>query len=115
MKFGDKIKYLRKERNISREELAKKLNISYAALSKYETNERFPRDETFLNKVANFFNVSTDYLFGRSNERNPKKDSKNIIETIKINTLKENIDELPPEALEQIDEYIRFLKIKYKK
>ncbi|MCC0630120.1 MULTISPECIES: helix-turn-helix domain-containing protein [unclassified Clostridioides] len=51
--------------NLSREELSNKINISYSALSKYKTNNRFP-DKVILNKIADFFDVSTDYLLGRN-------------------------------------------------
>lgn len=68
MKFGDRIKILREESGLSREELSNKINITYAALSKYETNKRFP-DQEILNKLANIFDVSIDYLLGRTNVR----------------------------------------------
>lgn len=66
MDFGNRLISLRDEKNLSREELADKLNITYSALSKYETNKRFPDKET-LSKIADFFNVSVDYLLCRTN------------------------------------------------
>ncbi|MCI9975631.1 helix-turn-helix transcriptional regulator [Clostridioides difficile] len=59
--------------NLSREELSNKINISYSALSKYETNNRFP-DKVTLNKIADFFDVSTDYLLGRNKNISNEKD-----------------------------------------
>lgn len=64
--FGDIIKELREEKNLTRDELANNLNISYSALAKYETNKRFP-DKVTLTAIADYFSVSTDYLLGRSN------------------------------------------------
>jgi len=61
MEFGDKLKQLRDQSNLSREDLAIALNITYSALSKYETNMRFPDTETLKN-ISNYFNVSIDYL-----------------------------------------------------
>jgi transcriptional regulator with XRE-family HTH domain len=112
MKFGDRIRLLRDEMNISRDDLANKLNISYSALSKYETNERFPRDEDFLNKIADFFDVSIDFLFGRSDMQKPDNNANEIV--TKTFSLKESVTDLPQEALDQIDEYIRLMKLKYK-
>lgn len=66
MCFGNRLKLLRDELNLSREELANILNITYSALSKYETNARFPQDEGLLKKIADFFDVSVDYLLGRT-------------------------------------------------
>ncbi|WP_411680459.1 helix-turn-helix domain-containing protein [Clostridium thailandense] len=70
MDFGDKLKFLREEINLSREDLAVSLNITYSALSKYETNNRFPDKDT-LKKIAKYFNVSLDYLMGLTDVRNP--------------------------------------------
>ena len=70
MDFAERLKLLREEYNLSREDLANNLNISYSAISKYEQNVRFP-DKNTLNKIADFFGVSTDYLLGRTDERLP--------------------------------------------
>lgn len=70
--FGDILRRLRDRENISREDFAKKIGITYAALSKYETNLRQPDYET-LTKIATYFNVTTDYLLGlESNETENK-------------------------------------------
>jgi transcriptional regulator with XRE-family HTH domain len=50
---------------MTQEELAKKLNISRASLSHYEKNRREPDYET-LQKIADYFQVSIDYMFGRT-------------------------------------------------
>jgi len=47
--------------------LPKKLGISRAALSHYETDRRQPDYDT-LRDIANYFNVSLDYLLGRTND-----------------------------------------------
>lgn len=66
MDFGKRLIELRDELNLTRDDLANTLNISYSALAKYETNKRFPDKET-LGKIADFFNVSVDYLLCRTN------------------------------------------------
>ena len=68
MDFGNRLIELREESSLTREELANKLNITYSALSKYETNKRFPDKET-LGKLADFFDVSVDFLLCRTNIR----------------------------------------------
>jgi len=62
--LGKTVKNLREERNMSRETLAQKLGLSYWAIAKYETGERFPDHETII-KIADFFNVTVDFLLGR--------------------------------------------------
>lgn len=74
MEFGDKLKFLREKNNLSREDLAIALNITYSALSKYETNNRFPDKDTLL-KIAKYFDVSIDYLLGRSDIQNSKTEN----------------------------------------
>ncbi|MEW5783651.1 MAG: helix-turn-helix transcriptional regulator [Bacillota bacterium] len=71
MELGARLKKLRDEKGISQLELAKALNISNVMLSRYEKNKRSPDYET-LNKLADFYDVTTDYLLGRTNSRNPQ-------------------------------------------
>lgn len=73
MKLGNKIRKLRTERGWTQSELAEKLSVSESAISYYETGKREPDTET-LHKLATLFNVSLDYLLGRSNMRNPEND-----------------------------------------
>ncbi len=65
MTFGEILAMLREDNDLSRKDFAKILNISYSNLSKYETDERFPSYDILL-KIADYFDVSTDYLLGRS-------------------------------------------------
>ena len=67
-KLNDKIKTLRKEKNISQEDLAKALGLSRSTIAGYETNKRKP-DINTIHKIADFFNISVDYLLGRSIQR----------------------------------------------
>lgn len=68
MTFGDRLKGLRLEKNMTQADLAKLLNVSRAAVGRYETNERFP-DKNTLKKIADIFEVSMDYLFERSDDK----------------------------------------------
>ena len=66
---GNRIKLLREEKKIRQDELAKVLSISPSAVGMYERDEREPNDEITL-KLAEYFGVSTDYLLGKSDNRN---------------------------------------------
>ncbi|MED1602646.1 helix-turn-helix transcriptional regulator [Alkalihalophilus marmarensis] len=68
MEFKDRLKYCRKERKVTQEKLAEKLGIKRPTYAKYETGENQP-DIAMLNKLADFFDVSTDYLLGRTDIR----------------------------------------------
>lgn len=62
IKMGEKIKALRKQKNISQEVLAQVLGVSFQAVSKWETGTCMP-DVTMIPAIAGFFEVSTDELF----------------------------------------------------
>ena len=62
IKMGEKIKALRKQKNISQEVLAQVLGASFQAVSKWETGTCMP-DVTMIPAIAGFFEVSTDELF----------------------------------------------------
>lgn len=64
MTVGERIADLRKHRGLSQYQLAKLLNIATSTLGMYETGKRKPNVE-MLEQIAEFFNVSTDYLLGR--------------------------------------------------
>ncbi len=67
--LGDRIKMLREERQIKQEDLAKAMSVSPSTIGMYEINKREPNYELIL-KIANYFNVSTDYLLCKSDIRN---------------------------------------------
>ncbi len=62
IKLGEKIKSLRKQKNISQEVLAGYLGVSFQAVSKWENGSTMP-DVTLIPAIASFFGVSTDELF----------------------------------------------------
>lgn len=66
--FGDNLKELRILSNLTQQDLAKRLNLSQETISFYESGKREP-DYTTLKKIANFFDVSIDYLFGRTDNK----------------------------------------------
>jgi len=68
--FGKNLRKLREERNITQKELAEHLGVTGRTIGYYESSDRFPPPET-INRIADFFNVSIDWLFGRTNVRIP--------------------------------------------
>ena len=62
IKLGEKIKTLRKQKNISQEIFANYLGVSFQAVSKWENGNTMP-DVTMIPAIASFFGVSTDELF----------------------------------------------------
>lgn len=79
--FGERLRALRSECGMSQESLSKDLDISKSALGYYENCGRTP-DIEFLEKVAEYFKVSVDYLLGRSNTKTNDADIKAICDYI---------------------------------
>ena len=72
MTIGEKIKGLRKAKNISQEGLAKVLGVSFQAVSKWETNTTAP-DVGIIPSIASYFGISIDELFDYNVLENEKK------------------------------------------
>lgn len=65
MSFGKRVAELRKQHKISQEELAKKIQVHQNVIGRYEREEAKPSIEV-ANKLADIFNVTLDYLVGKT-------------------------------------------------
>lgn len=61
--LGERLKELRGKRNLLQKEVAGDLNILAQTYSRYENDLRYPNIEQLI-KIAEYYNVSTDYLLG---------------------------------------------------
>ncbi|MBQ8394693.1 MAG: helix-turn-helix transcriptional regulator [Clostridia bacterium] len=61
--FGERLRSLRKERELGQNQLAELLQISNASVSYWETGKQIPSAEVIF-KLALFFDVSADFLLG---------------------------------------------------
>lgn len=66
--FGEKIKTLRIERNLTQKQLALQLGVVTSAISSYESGSRNPSYDVLIG-IAKIFHVSTDYLLGIEKSR----------------------------------------------
>ncbi|MDC7291350.1 helix-turn-helix domain-containing protein [Blautia schinkii] len=66
--FGEKLRMLRKGRNITQQTLAVQVGVTVSAISAYESGSRYPSYEVLLS-LARIFHVSTDYLLGLEKNR----------------------------------------------
>mgnify|MGYP000513035659 CR=1 FL=1 len=96
------LKALRNEKNISQASLADQLGLSQQAIAKWETGKSEP-DTDLLNRLALFYNVSVDYLLGRTAERRPNE-MEDLPDTIKI--LLRSAKKLTPEQLNVIQQLV---------
>lgn len=100
--FDKILKLLRKEKNMSQQELADALGISKSSINMYERGERQPNFE-ILETIADYFNIDIDYLLGRTSK---------TTRLINPNTIAVHFDsnEFTEEELEKIKEFAAFIK-----
>ena len=70
--FSGALSALRREKKLNQRKVAEDLGVSQALLSHYENGLREPRLD-FVAKVCDYYDVSADYLLGRTDEPNPTR------------------------------------------
>lgn len=103
MNIGERIAQLRKSRSMSQFQLAKTLNIATSTLGMYETNKRKPNME-MLEKLADFFGVSVDFLLGRP-EKNDNNNTADLADDDTIFTFEGK--PIPEQDLEYMKRLLR--------
>lgn len=103
--FSARLTQLREERGLTKKEVAEKLNIDQTTYGKYELSKRQPDYDT-LQKIASFYDVSTDYLLGRTEERNPVGIS-NEDWPPEAKVLFRDVKKLTPEQLELVTKLVK--------
>lgn len=115
MTLFDRIKKLADERKISITQLQEDLGMSKNYLYKWNVEDANPKIE-LLKKVADYFNVSIDYLIGRTNKREIADNDSELFaaeESPKYETLAAHIkDDVTEDEMDDIKKYIEFLKSK---
>lgn len=67
MNFSERLTELRKENNLTQKQLANDLNLSEVGIQNYEGKRRKPAYDVLI-ALADYFDVSIDYLVGRSDD-----------------------------------------------
>ncbi len=80
--FGDILKKLRTSKKLSQSKLSQDLGLSSSTIGMYEQGRRFP-DQTTLTKIADYFDVTTDYLLGRD-QKNPPTEFNNATDAMEF-------------------------------
>jgi transcriptional regulator with XRE-family HTH domain len=104
-----RIEMLRKELELSQKEFAKKVNMTQQRISAYEKEKREPDIET-IKQFSDFFNVSIDFLLGKTDIRNSKKETTvNFTETL-LGMTKEDYENLTDIQKKQIKDFAIYIK-----
>lgn len=107
--LGNRIKTLRLEANLTQEEFGKPYSLKKSTVSQYESGSSRPDDE-LKKRIALDYNVSLDWLMGLTDIRN-YVDDPDITIALHSDT---DYDELPKEAKDEINNFIEYVKQKYK-
>lgn len=105
----NRIKQLRNEKDIKQDVLAKLLGLEVAGISKLETG-RVPLKDEYIVKLAEYFNVSTDYLLGKTDVRNPGAKIDDVLNEAMIGMSKEDYKKLTDIQKKQIRDFALFVK-----
>ncbi|HHU63969.1 MAG TPA: helix-turn-helix transcriptional regulator [Clostridiales bacterium] len=103
MDLGKRLRELRLEKGLNQIDVANILGIERSTYGKYETGDSSP-DYKKLLKLADFYNVSTDYILGKTNIKDP-------IETIAAH---HDGDDWTEEELEEIERFKEFVRMRRK-
>ncbi len=95
-----RLKELRTHSNLSQQKMADVLGISRSAVAMWETGGSEPDNKT-LEKIADYFNVSIDYLLGRDDTPRPRTEKKGV----KIPVLGRVAAGIPITAIEEVLDY----------
>ena len=85
MKFNERLKQLRQQEGLTQRELAKSIEVGRTTISEYESGKIVPKQEGLL-KLANYFNVSVDYLTGVSDNPATRQSNEHELDKL-LNTL----------------------------
>lgn len=112
MKFGELLARLRKEKGILQKELATYLNVTVATISNYEKGVHSPDYDTLV-KLADFFDVSTDYLLQRTDYRASINTlNKPLIIGFTVSDLLNAVMELDQRNTEALIDYYKLLSLR---
>ena len=108
--LSERLKELRNERGISQYKLVDELRLSRGQLSNYEQGTREPDYDTLI-LLANYYNVSLDYLLGVSNVRKRFTDNQTQAEA---NQLVSDIFSLTEQSYFQLESFLELLQFRDK-
>jgi transcriptional regulator with XRE-family HTH domain len=112
METYERIKQLREERGYTQKDIANAVKLNISVYQKIELGSR-PIREIELASIADFFNISTDFLLGRTSDPTaPQNDQEEIGDSIlshfRLNTADMEVEDIE-ELEEELNEYMDFL------
>lgn len=102
---GERLFDLRKDANLTQDELADILKINKHSISSYERGKSEPPDEIKV-QIAKYFRVSVDFLLGLTADPTPYSGEHDVLKLPRC---------FPQEAKKSLEDYADYLKAKYEK
>lgn len=114
--FPERLTKLRKEKKLSKTYMGELLGITRQAYSKYEEDKSEPDIKT-INKLSTFFDVDTDFLLGKTNERKRGSDSEleSALDDPDFEIFYKELKGSPEENRKKALEFLKFLNEQEKK
>lgn len=105
--FGEKLRELRINATLSQEQLAEILDISQQAVGLWERNKNLPSKKLLL-KIAEYFNVTTDFLLNDNKTSSSEADTSNQIK----DSLQRKIESADKDTLKELEAYLDYITFK---
>jgi len=105
--FIERVIFLIGAQKITKNKLLTELNLGKNSFVDWENRGTIPGGDT-ISKIATYFNVTTDYLLGRSDNPSPQMlDVPKVLQQVSVAF--EDVDELSQEQVDKIAEYTKFI------
>ena len=114
MTVGERLKDLRNKIGLSQQELSDRIGIRRATYARYETNANQADYDTII-KLANFFNVTTDYILSGNSHLQYKNFNQKLIDIFNDPEIQSAFNEIPgstEDVKREILDILRYIKFK---
>lgn len=106
-----RLRQLRNGEKLKQSELAKLVGVARTTYAMYEQGRRKP-DLTTLRTIAEYHDVTTDYLIGLTDEPKAVVDNKNDLHDDRLTLLEESVEDLTDDQIDEVLSMIKYLKFR---
>ncbi|WP_334328292.1 helix-turn-helix domain-containing protein [Companilactobacillus sp. HBUAS59699] len=110
LKLGTRIRELRKRDHLTQQQIGDFLGVKKASVSSYEGGSRLP-DVNAIAKLAKYFNTTTDYLLGNTNDPSSNVNTANMNDLL-ASRLNSDYNDLNESDKREVQDFIEYIKNK---
>ena len=104
--FKIRLKELRESKGMTQRDFAAEFGVSKGTVGMWESGAREPRTIDEINRIADYFGVSTDYLLGRTEEKEKPTPEEGDVPALNTR-LVERLIQLSPEEQEKVEAFVQ--------